>query len=97
MKALLVTVMAVVLGAAPITYQIDLVRYFPGGDAEALSRSTAIASAKAFAASATPRTAAALLLWLQKYDSFLTDLERHDIYLYLKAEENDQDRRRQSR
>ena len=91
MKALLVTMMAVALGATPITYQIDLARYFRSAGEEARSRSTTIADAKAFASSGTPSTAAALLRWLQRYDTLLTNLERHDIYVYLKAEQNDQD------
>lgn len=72
-------------------YQIDLSRYFASAEAATRSRATAIADAKAFAASATPVTPATLLHWLQRYDALLVDLERHDIYVYLKAEENDQD------
>ncbi len=32
-----------------------------------------------------------MLRWLERYDALLQDLERHDIYVYLRAEENDND------
>ena len=93
MKAFLTTVAAVFcLAAAPApTYHLDLARYFTSAAAEARTRSTVLADAKAFAASATPSTAPALLRWLQRYDALLEDLERHDTYVYLRAEEDDRD------
>lgn len=72
-------------------YQIDLARYFPNGSAELQSRAPVIADARVFAASPTPTTAASMLRWLQQYDALLKRVERHDIYVYLRAEENDQD------
>ena len=77
--------------ATALVYQIDLSRYFASAEAETRSRATVIANAKAFAASSTPVTPTILLHWLQRYDALLMDLERHDIYVYLKAEENDED------
>jgi oligoendopeptidase F len=49
------------------------------------------ASAQRFVASATPQTAGRLKAWLDEYDALLAGLERHDIYVYLRAEENDAD------
>jgi oligoendopeptidase F len=72
-------------------YQIDLRRYFPSAAEEARGRAVVLDEAKAFAASAVPTTAPALLRWLQRYNALLEGLERHDIYVYLRAEENDQD------
>ncbi len=74
-----------------VQYRIDLARYFPSAAAEAQTRAAVIADAKAFAASGTPAGSTALLEWLKRYDALLIGLERHDIYVYLKAEENDQD------
>ncbi len=92
MKALLTGVAAALLAATPAaTYQIDLARYFPSAAAEAQSRATVVAEATAFASSATPTTASGLLRWLQRYDGLLARIERHDIYVYLKAEEDDRD------
>ena len=71
--------------------KIDLARYFPSAAVEAQSRATVLADAKAFAASVTPLSAEALLKWLQRYDAILQSLERHDIYVYLRAEEDDRD------
>jgi oligoendopeptidase F len=72
-------------------YTIDLSRYFSSGAAEATSRAAALAEARAFVRSATPRSAPALYAWLQRYDSLLRLLERHDVYVYLRAEEDDRD------
>lgn len=82
---------ALLAAAAPVTYRIDLTRYFPSVAAEAESRARVLADAKAFTASETPATAGALVHWLQRYDALLQGLERHDIYVYLRSEENQQD------
>ncbi len=88
----IVAVAVALLGAGSTTrYQIDQSRYFASAPAEAASRATLSASAQRFVASATPRTAQALRTWLVEYDALLTSLERHDIYVYLRAEENDSD------
>ena len=82
---------ALLCAAAPAGYSIDQSHYFSSPAAEAASRATAVAAAHAFTRSATPRTAAALYEFLQRYDALLTGLERHDLYVYLRAEEDDRD------
>ncbi len=83
---------ALLLGAGSATeYQIDQARYFPSPTAELESRTKVTADAQAFLASATPGSTQAMRVWLQSYDVLLERLERHDIYVYLRAEENDQD------
>ncbi|MFY9859342.1 MAG: hypothetical protein WAK80_02175, partial [Candidatus Cybelea sp.] len=77
--------------ASPPKYQIDLARYFPNAATELRIRAAAIAGAQAFAESLTPVSAPALLHWLQQYDALLRSLERHDIYVYLKSEQDDRD------
>jgi oligoendopeptidase F len=72
-------------------YQIDQTRYFSSPLAEAASRAKLTARADAFVASATPSTAPAMQRWLERYDDLLRDLQRHDIFVYLRAEENDDD------
>jgi oligoendopeptidase F len=80
------------LAAVPAPeYQIDLARYFPSASTELGGRAAAIAGAQAFANAPTPVSAPALLHWLQQYDALLRSLERHDIYVYLKSEEDDRD------
>src|SRR5581483_1493138 len=66
-------------------------RYFSNPQAEAASRASAITAARAFAQSAAPRTPDGWYRWLQRYDALLVDLERHDVYVYLRAEEDDRD------
>jgi oligoendopeptidase F len=83
---------ALLIAASPISaYEIDLAHYFPSARAEAQSRAVVLDRAAAFAASPTSASAADLLRWLQRYDALLKSLERHDIYVYLRAEENDED------
>jgi oligoendopeptidase F len=89
-KAVATAALAVVF-ALGFEYQIDPARYFPSAQAEAHDRTKVLADVKAFAASATPTTSTGLLRWLQRYDAMLVSLERHDIYVYLKAEEDDRD------
>lgn len=93
MKRFLVTVGAfVLLGAgSSAEYRIDATRYFASPVAEVTSRSAARLSVQRFATSATPRTASGLKAWIDEYDALLASLERHDIYVYLRAEENDAD------
>lgn len=76
---------------SPGSYQIDLTRYFPKAAAEEQSRGKLISEAEAFAASSTPTTITAMQRWLREYDALLRRLERHDIYVYLRAEEDDRD------
>lgn len=99
MKAVATVLLAtLVLGAAPepLTvpmpqYQIDQARYFASPAAEASSRTALTARVRAFVASPTPRSGPAMRVWLAEYDALLVQLERHDIYVYLRAEEDDRD------
>lgn len=83
---------AMLLGATAGTgFSIDTSRYFSNPQAEAASRATAVAAARAFTRSAAPRTPDGWYRWLQRYDALLVGLERHDTYVYLRAEEDDRD------
>ncbi|HEX3672265.1 MAG TPA: hypothetical protein VHT92_11235, partial [Candidatus Cybelea sp.] len=83
---------AVLLGAGSgAEYRIDKTRYFANSASEATSRAAVAASVQRFVASGTPWTARELKAWLNTYDALLASLERHDIYVYLRAEENDAD------
>jgi oligoendopeptidase F len=90
-KRLIAGAAALLLGAAQPQFQIDQSRYFASPIAEASSRATLAATAAKFIASATPRTPAAMRRWLEEYDALLVGLERDDIYVYLRAEEDDAD------
>lgn len=80
------------LGAnAPGSYQIDLTHYFSSPVEEEHDRVDLAPDVDAFVASSTPRTPQALVRWLQRYDALLKVLQRHDIYVYLRSEENDAD------
>ena len=72
-------------------YQIDQARYFSSASTESTSRAKLATEAGAFAASATPKGADAMRRWLEGYDALLERAERHDIFVYLRAEENDND------
>ncbi|HEY2474560.1 MAG TPA: M3 family metallopeptidase [Candidatus Cybelea sp.] len=91
LAALLTTISFAPASASDNQYRIDLSRYFASAATEAGSRAAVMDDAKAFAASPAPGDANQLLRWLQQYDSLLQSLERHDIFVYLRAEENDQD------
>jgi len=89
---ILAPLFAVAVAASP--YQIDLGRYFPNPAAELASRGAALAALDAFetqtsAQIATPR---ALADWLGRYDALSKDLQKHDIYVYLRAEEDGDDK-----
>jgi oligoendopeptidase F len=89
MKAVVYAVAAVLLlGASPQQYTVDFGRYFSSPGAEAANRGKVVAAVQAFVASATPNSAQSLLRWLKEYDGLLKDLQRHDIYVYLRAEED---------
>jgi oligoendopeptidase F len=73
------------------SYFIDASHYFPSPDAEARSRANVVSQANAFIASPTPSTIAGMRRWLDEYDGLLQSIERHDIYVDLRAEENQND------
>lgn len=93
MKVLVPVVAAALLvGVAPEqTYFIDASHYFQSADAESRSRASVVAEANAFVASPTPSTIAAMRRWLDEYDTLLQAVQRHDVYVYLRAEENQTD------
>jgi oligoendopeptidase F len=90
-KRAAVAAAVILLAATSPAYQIDQSRYFRSAPAELESRAALLDGAQAFVRSATPQSAVALRRWLGEYDALLTGLERHDIYVYLRAEENDRD------
>ena len=88
---LLVVSLAVAAGPA---YQIDLSRYFTSATVEQTQREKLLADVAEFievpaTSLSSPR---ALLAWLLRRDSLYKDLQKHDIYVYLRAEENIDDR-----
>ena len=90
----LIAAVAVLLSLGAVSserYEIDQARYFSSPSAEATSRVTLVAEAGAFIATATPERTDAMRRWFEEYDRLLERLERHDIYVYLRAEENDSD------
>ena len=90
MKALL---FAAALAAAGPSFTIDLGRYFPSPAIERARRETVLAKVDAF--TKTPptalRTPKALLAWLAAHDALSRDIQKHDIYVYLRAEEDSGD------
>lgn len=80
-----------VIGDATNDYRIDLARYFPSPQSELQSRTALLRDVAAFAGSPVPRDARMLLAWLRQYDTLLQALERHDLYVYVRAEEDDRD------
>lgn len=93
MRLIFAAVAAIVLVGAGsnAAYRIDTTRYFASPAAEASSRVQLVARVRSFVASPTPRSAHALRVWLDEYNALLVGLERHDAYVYLRAEENDAD------
>jgi oligoendopeptidase F len=79
------------LAVAAVT--INLARYFPSAQAELSTRSAALSSAERFIKipATQLRTPQALVSWLDTNDHLLEDLQRHDIYVYLRAEEDSTD------
>ena len=91
-KSIVCVLAAALLAATPVArYQIDKTRFFPYPALETQSRASLISEAEAFVRSPTPTTEIALQGWLAEYDALLRGLERHDIYVYLRSEEDDQD------
>jgi oligoendopeptidase F len=90
MKALL---LAAAVAAAGPGFTIDLGRYFPSPAIEQAKRATVLAKADAFTNTpvATLRTPKALLAWLVVHDALSQEIEKHDVYVYLRAEEDSGD------
>lgn len=92
MKTLLF--LASTVAAAGPAYQLDLSRYFPAPSAELTERTSLLAELDAFrkqpaSSLDSPR---ALAQWLARYDALSMSLNRHDTYVYLRAEEDTDDR-----
>ena len=92
MKTLLL--LAAALAATGPTYQLDLSRYFSTPAAEQAGRSQVLAEVDAFLKRPATSLASpqALADWLAQYDSLSRALNRHDTYVYLRAEEDTDDR-----
>jgi len=86
-----IALLAIAGGAAGDQYHIDLTNYFANPQTEARSRAQLIDAVRAFGSAAIPQTAAGLRAWLRRYDTLLASSDRHDIYVYLRAEEDDRD------
>lgn len=82
------------LAATGPSYQLDLGRYFPSPTAEAASRPQVLAETDAFLkrTAASLDTPQALSKWLADYDALSRAINRHDNYVYLRAEEDTDDR-----
>lgn len=93
MKRFTPALLVLLLGAVSAVPQINLARYFPSAAAEAASRARLMADARDFERTdAAPiRTADDLRRWIERYDALLEAVERHDVYVYLRSEENDAD------
>lgn len=91
MKTLLF--LAAVAATVP-TYQLDLSRYFPTPAAEQADRSQVLAEVDTFLKRPVTSLASpqALAAWLARYDSLSRALNRHDNYVYLRSEEDTDDR-----
>ncbi|HEV7178992.1 MAG TPA: hypothetical protein VGN11_03920, partial [Candidatus Baltobacteraceae bacterium] len=92
MKALVLALAVPLLAAVP-QYRIDLSRYFATPASEAASRRRTIADAHAFLRSTTSSvgTPMRLAAWLDAFNRLSEQLERHDLYVYVRAEENTED------
>ncbi len=84
-------VFAVLLIAEAPTYRIDLTRYFTSPSQEASTRQQIRARARTFLREKPRPIGVALTSWLDRYDALLKAVYKHEIYLYLKSEENDRD------
>jgi len=89
------TLLAAALAATTASpYTLDLGRYFATDTAEQAERVTLLVAADAFekqpAASLT--TPQDLVNWFKTYDSLSKGLQKHDLYVYLRAEENRDDK-----
>ena len=86
--------LALAVAAAGPAWQADLTRYFPDAATELSQRTALMQRIDAYAArpAAVPATPAALLERLRTYDALYKDIERHDTYVYLRAESDTDDR-----
>lgn len=92
MNTLATLIAAAALTASP--YTVDLTRYFPNDAAEQADRAMLLANVAAFETQtvADLATPTAFAGWLGTYDSLSKSLQKHDAYVYLRAEANRDDR-----
>jgi oligoendopeptidase F len=83
--------MALALATSGDDFHVDLARFFASPAAEAQDRTALARDVSAFIASATPGQPDALHAWLQRSDALLERLQRHDAYVYLRSEEDQDD------
>ncbi len=71
-------------------YTIDLTRYFPNDMTEKTERITLLANVVAFEKQTASTITAPkdLVSWLASYESLSKALQKHDLYVYLRAEES---------
>ncbi|MBV8372337.1 MAG: M3 family oligoendopeptidase, partial [Candidatus Eremiobacteraeota bacterium] len=87
--AILTLLSTVAASTAPS--QLDLRHYFATASEEASSRAALTAQVNAFDRSSPVMNADGLNAWLEKSDTLRAAIERHDIYVYLRAEEDTDD------
>jgi oligoendopeptidase F len=92
MNTLIPLIAAAALTTSP--YVSDLTRYFPDDTTEQAARATLLADVASFEKQApsaieTPKD---LLRWLRSYESLSKGLQKHDLYVYMRAEQNHDDR-----
>lgn len=90
MKSLILLAAAATAGAAP-QYHLDLARYFyASARVEAADRAELPGEVNGFLQQPVSSldTPAALSQWLARYDSLSKRLDRHELYVYLRAEED---------
>ena len=87
-------ILAASLAATGPSYHLDLSRYFPTPAAEQTDRTKVLADADTFMKRPASSLDApeALSRWLADYDSLSRRINRHDTYVYLRAEEDTDDR-----
>lgn len=85
-------VLATALATAPASraYRIDLGRYFASPAKEQSARGELMKRVTAFekTPASSLRDPDSLLAWLNTYDGLVKALQRHDIYVYVRAEED---------
>ncbi len=77
-----------VAAVAPQDYRLDVRRYFSDAGTEASSRSTLTERVNAYLRTSPPASGSGLAGWLDAGDDLRASIQRHDIYVYLRAEEN---------
>ncbi|MGH6888059.1 MAG: M3 family metallopeptidase [Rhizomicrobium sp.] len=84
---------ALAVAPAATAYHIDLTRYFATPATEQSTRVALIKRIDAFvkAPPSSLHSPKSLLAWLNHYDGLVKALQRHDIYVYVRSEENSSD------